>query len=68
MAEFAYNNTQNVSTGFTLFELNCGYHSSILYKKDIDLYFKLKSANKLLTKLQKLMTLYRENLHYAQKL
>lgn len=68
MAEVAYNNTQNVNTGFTLFELNCGYHSSILYKKDIDLYFKLKSANKLLTKLQKLMTLYRENLHYAQKL
>ena len=26
MAEFAYNNAKNASTGFTLFELNCGYH------------------------------------------
>ena len=26
MAEFAYNNAKNASTGFTSFELNCEYH------------------------------------------
>ncbi len=26
MAEFAYNNVQNASTGHTPFELNCGHH------------------------------------------
>ena len=26
MAEFAYNNAKNASTGFTPFKLNCGYH------------------------------------------
>ena len=29
MAEFAYNNAKNASTGFTPFELNCGYHSRV---------------------------------------
>ena len=26
MAEFAYNNAKNASTGHTPFELNCGFH------------------------------------------
>ena len=32
MAEFAYNNAKNASTGPTPFELNCGYHPCISYK------------------------------------
>ena len=36
MAEFAYNNAKNTSTGFTLFELNCGYHPRVLYKEDLN--------------------------------
>ena len=37
MAEIAYNNTKNANIGYTLFELNCGYYSWILYKKKINL-------------------------------
>ena len=36
MAEFAYNNTKNTSTGYMFFELNCGYHPWVSYKKDLD--------------------------------
>ena len=38
MAEFAYNNAKNASTGFTPFELNCGYHPSVSYKEDLGLH------------------------------
>ncbi len=65
MTKFAYNNVKNTSTSYMLFELNCGYHPHISYKKDINLYFKLKSANKLSTKLQKLITIYRKNFYYT---
>lgn len=34
--EFAYNNVKNANTGHTLFELNCGFHSRLSSKKDID--------------------------------
>ena len=33
MAEFAYNNAKNSSTGHTLFELNCGYHLCVSFVK-----------------------------------
>ena len=36
MAEFAYNNAQNASTGYTSFELNYRYHPRISYKKDLN--------------------------------
>ena len=32
IAEFAYNNMKNASTGHTLFELNYGYYPRISYK------------------------------------
>ena len=32
MAEFAYNNAKNASTGLTPFELNCGFHPRASYK------------------------------------
>ena len=68
MAEFAYNNAKNFSTGHTLFELNCGYYSCIFFEKDTDPCFKSKSADELSAALQDLMTVCRENLYYAQKL
>ena len=40
----------------------------MLYKDNIDLRSKSKSADKLLTKLRKLMIICRENLHHAQEL
>ena len=51
IAEFAFHNAKNVSTGHTLFELNCKYHPHISYKKDLDLYSKSKIAEKLSSEL-----------------
>ena len=68
MAEFAYNNTKNASTGHMPFELNCSYHLWISYKEEVDSCFKLKSADKLLAELRELIFVYQENLHYAQEL
>ena len=68
MAEFAYNNAKNASTGYTLFELNCGYHTRVSYKKDINPHFKCKAADELVKGLRNLMIAYKENLQHAQKL
>lgn len=64
MAKFTYNNAKNTSTGYTLFELNCGFYSQASYKKDIDLCSMSKLANSLVTKLKELMIVYRESLQY----
>lgn len=50
------------------FELNYGYYFYISYKEDIDHYSQLKSVDKLLTELQKLMILYKKNLYHTQEL
>ena len=68
MAEFAYNNAKNASTGHTSFEFNYGYHRYVSYKKDINPRSKSKWTDKLSTELQELMTVYRKNLYYAQEL
>ena len=68
MAEFAYNNAKNASTGFTPFELNCGYHLWVSYKKDLDPYSKLRTAEKLSSELWELMIVCQQNLHHAQEL
>ena len=54
MAEFAYN-AKNANTGHMPFELNCGYHFWILYKKEVDSHSKSRSADKLSVKLRELM-------------
>ena len=68
MAEFAYNNAKNASTGFTPFELNCGYHPQVSYKEDLDPHSKSRTVEKLSSELRKLMTIYQQNLHHAQEL
>ena len=68
MAEFAYNNAKNTSTGHTPFELNYGYYPRILYKDNIDLRSKSKLVDNLSAELRKLMIVCRKNLHHAQKL
>ena len=67
MAEFAYNNAKNASTGHTTFELNCGYHCRMSYEEDVDPCSQSKSADKLSAELRELMIICRENLHHAQK-
>lgn len=68
MAEFAYNNAKNASTDHIPFELNYGYFSRVFYEENINPYSKLKAANKLLTKFQKLIIVYKKNIYYIQKL
>ena len=51
MAEFAYNNAKNASTGHTPFELNCGYHPRVSFKEDTDPRSRSKTADKLLAEL-----------------
>ena len=67
MIEFAYNNAKNASTSYTLFELNCGYHLCVFFKKDTNPYSQSKTANKLLIELRELIFVCRKNLHHIQK-
>ena len=57
MAEFAYKNAKNASTGYTPFELNCGYYSRVSYEEEeiLDPRSKSKTAEKLSSELQELM-------------
>ena len=68
MAEFAYNNAKNASTGFTPFEFNCKYHPRVFYKEDLDPHSKSRTAEELSSELQELINMYQQNLHHAQKL
>ncbi len=65
MAEFAYKNAKNTSTGQTPFELSCDFHPQASYKKDVNPRFQSKSADKLATKLRELMAICKKNLQYA---
>ena len=65
MAEFAYNNAKNASTGFTPFELNCGYYPRVSYEEDLNPRSKSKTAKELSSELQELMTVCQQNLHHA---
>ncbi len=62
IAEFAYNNAKNTSTGHTPFELNCGYYPQASYEEDVDPCSQSKSADELVTKVRELMTVCKENL------
>lgn len=68
MAEFAYKNAKNASTGHTPFELNCGYHSLVFFEEDTDPRSRPKPAKGLSKELRDLMTICRENLLHAQAL
>ena len=47
---FVYNNIRNINTNYLLFKLNYRYYLYIFYKKDLNLYLKLKFIKKLITK------------------
>ena len=68
MAEFAYNNTKNASTGHIPFELNCGYYPKVSFEENIDLHSRSRFANKLTMELRKLIEVYCPNLFHAQEL
>ena len=56
------------SMGYTPFELNCGYHSRIFYKDNVNPDSRSKAANELTNELKNLMVTCRENLQHAQEL
>ncbi len=68
MAEFAYNNAKNASTGHTPFELNCGYHPRVSFEEDVDPRARSRSANELAEELRELMEVCCQNLLHAQEL
>ncbi len=68
MAEFVYNNAKNTSTSHTSFELNCGYHPRVFFKKDADLCLRSCFTNKLAKKLRELMEICCQNLLLIQEL
>ena len=45
MVEFAYNNAKKASTGHILFELSSGYYHRVLFKNNVDLYLRSRSAD-----------------------
>ncbi len=55
ITEFAYNNTKNVSTGYTPFEFNCGYYPRVSLKEDVDPSSRSRSTNELVKELKELM-------------
>ncbi len=65
MAEFAYNNAKNASTGHTPFELNCGYHLRVSFEEDVDPRLRSRSANELAEELRELMEVCCQNLLHA---
>ena len=67
MAEFAFNNAKNSSTGHTPFEPYCGYHHCVFFEEDTDPCSQSKLADELSAKLQDLMTICQENLYHVQE-
>ncbi len=65
MAEFAYNNAKNASTGHIPFELNCAYDLRVSFKEDVDPCLRSRSANELVEELRELMKVCYQNLLYA---
>lgn len=68
IAEFFYNNFQNINTSYTLLELNYSYKTQTFFKNKYNIYSKSFSAHKLATKLRKLMNICYQNLLYTQDL
>ena len=67
MAEIADNNVTNAGTSHTPFDLNCGYHRWMSYKKKVYPCLQSKLADKLSKELRELMVIYCKTLHHAQK-
>ncbi len=55
MAEFAYNNAKNASTGHPPFELNCGYHPRVSFEENVKPRSRSGSVNELAEELRELM-------------
>lgn len=68
MAEFIYNNAKNANISYMLFKLNYGYHPRRFFEENTNSCSHLKTSDKLVVELKKLLAICHENLHHAQKL
>ncbi len=68
MAEFAYNNAKNASTGYNPFKLNGSYHSRVSFEKNVDPRLKFRSTNELAEELKELINVCYQNLFHTQEL
>ncbi len=68
MAELAYNNAKNASTGHIPFKLNCDYHCQISFEENVDPHPRSSSANKLAKVLKELIEICCQNLLHVQEL
>ena len=68
MAEFAYNNFKNASTGHISFELNYSYYSCIFFEDKCNTRSRFSSAKGLAIELKELMNVCRQNFLHAQDL
>ena len=68
MAEFAYNNAKNASTGHTPFELNCSYELKISFEEDLDPRSRSCFADERVKELRELIEICYQNLLHAQEL
>ena len=66
IAEFAYNNFKNASTGHISFKLNCGYHPRVFFEDKCDARSRSSSAKRLPMELRELMNVCCQNLLHAQ--
>ena len=65
MAEFAYNNAKNASTGHMPFELNYGYYPRISYEENVDPRCQSKLVDELSAELRELMIVCQKNFYHA---
>ena len=67
MAEFAYNNAKNASSGHTPFKLNYSFHPQAFFKNNVNPCSRSRSVNKLAKELKELIDICQQNLLHAQK-
>lgn len=68
MADLTYKKAKNISINHILFKLNYIFHPWVLFKKNINLYYKSHIANNQVIKLMKEIQFCYKNLIYMQKL
>ena len=65
MAEFAYNNAKNASTGHIHFELNYGFYLRVFFEDNVNSRFRSCLADELAKELRELMNICQQNLFHA---
>ena len=68
IAEFAYNNSKNASTGYNPFKLNCRYHLCVSFKDKYNGCSRSSSAKRLAMDSRELIDICCQNLLHAQDL